>query len=194
VIGLVIGTRPDCITKEILEYCKTLQNKGFYVVIEYGIESTKDETLKFINRGHNFEQSRRAIQETANYGIPVGAHMILGLPGETREDLLSHAEKISDLPLTMLKLHQLQLVKGTVMEKQYQEHKDWFHLYSVDEYIDLVIDFLEKLNPDIIVERFVSESPKSLLTAPDWGLKNFEFVAKLEKRLKVRDTWQGIFF
>lgn len=191
IIGLVIGTRPDCITDELLSYFKSLQDKGYYVAIEYGVESTKDVTLKLINRGHDFTASEEAIRKTANYGIPVGAHLILGLPGETREDIMQHAAKVSALPLTMIKLHQLQLVKGTVMEEQYQANPELFQLYTAEEYIDLVVDFLEVLNPDIIIERFISQSPKQLLTAPIWGLKNFEFVAKVEKRIRERETFQG---
>lgn len=191
VIGLVIGTRPDCVNDELLDYFSSLQNEGYYVAIEYGLESTKDETLKFINRGHNFATSKEAIIKTADHTLPVGAHLILGLPTESRDDILEHAAKISSLPLTMLKMHQLQLVKGTVMEQQYHQQPELFKLYTADEYIELVVDFLEVLNPNIIVERFISQSPKSLLTAPIWGLKNFEFVAKVEKRLKQRNTWQG---
>ena len=160
-------------------------------MIEYGIESTNDETLKFINRGHDFACAENAIRETAKRGIRTGAHIILGLPGESRETILSHADKLSELPIDTLKIHQLQLVRGTKMAQQYAEHPEWFNLYSADEYIDLVIDFLEKLNPNIAVERFVSQSPKELLLAPEWGLKNFEFTAKIEKKLIERETWQG---
>lgn len=191
VIGLVIGTRPDCVSQELLLYFKELQNKGHYIALEYGVESTKDSTLRKINRGHNYETSQQTITATAALDIPVGAHLILGLPGEHREDILAHAKTISQLPLTMLKLHQLQLVKGTVMEQQYQENPEAFHLYTAEEYIELVVDFLELLHPNIIVERFISQSPRELLTAPHWGLKNFEFVAKVEKRLKERNTQQG---
>ena len=168
-----------------------MQEKGYYVAIEYGVESTKDETLQLINRGHDFTTSQQSIRKTAEYGLPVGAHLILGLPNEKKEDILAHAIAMSALPLNMIKLHQLQLVKGTVMEQQYQQHPEWFKLYSVEEYVDLVVDFLELLRPEIIVERFISQSPWKLLTAPIWGLKNFEFVSKVERRLKERDTWQG---
>jgi len=190
VIGLVVGTRPDCVNAGLLDYFAQLAKK-YYVMIEYGIESTNDETLKFINRGHDFACAENAIRETAKRGIRTGAHIILGLPGESRETILSHADKISELPIDTLKIHQLQLVRGTKMAQQYAEHPEWFNLYSADEYIDLVIDFLEKLNPDIAVERFVSQSPKELLLAPEWGLKNFEFTAKIEKKLIERETWQG---
>ena len=190
VIGLVVGTRPDCVNAGLLDYFAQLAKK-YYVMIEYGIESTNDETLKFINRGHDFACAENAIRETAKRGIRTGAHIILGLPGESRETIMSHADKLSELPIDTLKIHQLQLVRGTKMAQQYAEHPEWFNLYSADEYIDLVIDFLEKLNPNIAVERFVSQSPKELLLAPEWGLKNFEFTAKIEKKLIERETWQG---
>ena len=190
VIGLVVGTRPDCVNAGLLDYFAQLAKK-YYVMIEYGIESTNDETLKFINRGHDFACAENAIRETAKRGIRTGAHIILGLPGESRETILSHADKLSELPIDTLKIHQLQLVRGTKMAQQYAEHPEWFNLYSADDYIDLVIDFLEKLNPNIAVERFVSQSPKELLLAPEWGLKNFEFTAKIEKKLIERETWQG---
>ena len=190
VVGIVVGTRPDCVNDDILDYFAELSKKC-YVMIEYGIESTDDKTLEFINRGHDFATSVQAIKATATRGIKTGAHLILGLPLENRETNLSHARKISELPLTTIKLHQLQLVKGTKMAQQYKQHPEWFYMMSSEEYIDLIVDFLELLNPEIAVERFVSQSPKELLILPDWGLKNFEFVDKIEKRLRERDTWQG---
>ena len=193
VIGLVVGTRPDCVSDELLDYFAGLAKK-YYVMIEYGIESTRDETLLFINRGHNYACAEKAIRDTASRGIRVGAHIILGLPGEERETILSHADILSQLPISVLKIHQLQLVRGTKMALQFSEHPEWFHLYSATEYIDLAIDFVERMNPDIAIERFVSQSPKELLIAPEWGLKNFEFTAKIEKRLTERNAWQGRLF
>ncbi len=190
VIGIVVGTRPDCVNDELLDYFAEL-SKTHYVMIEYGIESTDDKTLEFINRGHDYASAVEAITKTANKGLNVGAHLILGLPFEDKEKVILHAKRISELPLNAIKLHQLQLVKGTKMAKQYHEHPEWFHLYTADEYIDLTIEFMEHLNPKIAIERFVSQSPESLLIAPNWGLKNFEFVHKLEKRLEERNTWQG---
>jgi radical SAM protein (TIGR01212 family) len=190
VVGLIIGTRPDCMPDELLDYFAEL-NKRTFLIIEYGLESTLDSTLKFINRGHTYAESVAAIEKTASKGIYTGAHLILGLPHESREQVVAHANAISKLPLTTLKLHQLQLIKGTVMAKQYREHPEWFDLFKVDDYIDLCIDFAERLNPDFIIERFISQSPKQLLIAPDWGLKNFEFTAKILKRFAERDTWQG---
>lgn len=190
VVGLIVGTRPDCMPDALLDYFTQLSQKTF-VMIEYGLESTLDRTLFRINRGHTHAESEDAIRRTAGRGIYTGAHLILGLPGESREEIRHHADVLSALPLTTLKLHQLQLIRNTRMAKEQSEHPEQFHLYAVDEYIDLVIDFLERLTPSIIVERFVSQSPKELLIAPDWGLKNFEFTAKVDKRILERNTWQG---
>ncbi|MDR1402432.1 MAG: TIGR01212 family radical SAM protein [Tannerellaceae bacterium] len=190
VAGLIIGTRPDCMPDDLLNYFAELAKKKF-VLIEYGLESTLDKTLARINRGHTYSESADAIRRTAKKGIYTGAHLILGLPGESREDILRHADALSVLPLTTVKLHQLQLIKQTRMAKEFAEHPERFRLYTADEYIDLVIDFMERLNPSVAVERFVSQSPKELLIAPDWGLKNYVFTAKAEKRLIERNTWQG---
>lgn len=190
VIGLVIGTRPDCVSDELLDYFSELSKK-YYIMIEYGVESTNDDTLKFINRGHDFECAVNAINETARRKILCGVHIILGLPGEDRKTTLDHAQELSSLPIDSLKIHQLQLVKGTIMANQYKESPELFKLYSANEYIELVVDFLEVLRPDIAIERFVSQSPKELIIAPDWGLKNFEITAKIEKRLAERNTYQG---
>ena len=193
VVGLVIGTRPDCMPDDLLDYLEEL-NKRIFVLIEYGIESTDDETLKRINRGHIFAQAEEAVVRTAQRGIPVGGHVILGLPGEEREALIRQAERLSRLPLTTLKLHQLQLIKGTRMASEYEKTPELFHLYSVDEYIDLVIDYIEHLRPDLVLERFVSQSPKELLIAPDWGVKNYEFTEKVKKRMRERNAWQGKYY
>ena len=190
VVGLVIGTRPDCMPDVLLDYLEEL-NKRTFLIVEYGVESTDNHTLKRINRGHTFEVAIEAIHRTVDRGIRVGAHIILGLPGEERETLIAQAEILSSLPLTTLKLHQLQLIKGTRMAAEYAENPSDFHLYSADEYIDLVIDYVEHLRPDIVLERFVSQSPKELLIAPDWGLKNHEFTDKVKKRMRERDAWQG---
>ncbi len=188
--GLVIGTRPDCVNDELLDYFAQLSQQC-YLMVEYGIESTDDKTLEFINRGHDYACAVKAIRDTANRGIKTGAHMILGLPHEDRDAIMLHAHKLSKLPLTAIKLHQLQLVRGTIMARQAKTNPEWFRWYTAEEYIDIAIDFLELLNPEIAVERFVSQSPSKFLISPEWGLKNFEFVAKLEKRLEERDTWQG---
>jgi len=185
VVGLIIATRPDCVSDELLDKLEKIAQERF-LLIEYGVESTCNETLKLINRCHTYEESVDAIHRTAARKIYTGVHLILGLPGESREMILSHAEKISSLPITTVKLHQLQLIRNTRMAQQVEENPELFHFYSVDEYIDLCIDFMEHLNPDFIIDRFVSQSPKDLLIAPAWGLKNYEFTAKLMKRLKEK--------
>ena len=190
VVGLIVGTRPDCMPDALLDYFAELARRQF-VMVEYGVESTLDRTLQRINRGHTYAEAEEAIRRTAARGIYTGAHLILGLPGETREEILRHATRISRLPLTTLKLHQLQLIRHTHMAREQELAPGDFHLYDVDEYVDLVVDFVERLNPDFVVERFVSQSPKELLIAPDWGLKNYEFVAKVDRRFAERQTWQG---
>ena len=192
IIGLVIGTRPDCVNEEILDLLAE-KAKECFVTIEYGIESTNDGTLLRINRQHDYQATIDAIAQTKVRNLHTGGHLILGLPGETREDMLNHARKVSGLGLDTLKLHQLQIVKHTTFAKEYKQHPDGFHLFNLEEYIELVVDFLELLTPDITVERFVNQAPFEMLVAPKWGLKNFEIVAKIEKRLKERDTWQGRF-
>ncbi len=193
VVGLIIGTRPDCMPDILLDYLEEL-NRQTFVLVEYGIESADDETLKRINRGHTFDCTADAIKRTAARHILTGGHVIIGLPGESDKSIVKQAEKISELPLNTLKLHQLQLVKGTEMAREYTEHPERFHLYEVNEYVELVIDYIERLRPDIILERFVSQSPKELLIAPDWGLKNYEFTEKVKRRMKERDTWQGKYY
>lgn len=190
VVGLIIGTRPDCMPDELLEYFEELSKKTF-VLIEYGIETTLNKTLERVNRQHTWEESKEAIRKTAVKKIPVGAHLILGLPGETDEDILEHATIISQLPLTTIKLHQLQIIKGTAMAKEFVLLPESFHIYELNEYVDLCVSFAERLNPDFYIERFASQSPKSLLIAPDWGLKNYELTEKVIKRFHERETWQG---
>lgn len=190
VVGIVIGTRPDCMPDELLAYLSEL-NRRTFLLVEYGIESANDETLRRINRGHTFAETEIAVRRTAEAGIRVGGHVILGLPGEGHDELMRQASILSVLPLTTLKLHQLQLIRGTRMVHEYETHPEMFHLYSADEYIDLAIDYIERLRPDLVLERFVSQSPKELLLAPDWGLKNHEFTEKVKKRMRERGAYQG---
>ena len=193
VVGLVIGTRPDCMPDALLDYLEELSHRTF-LMVEYGIESANDDTLRRINRGHDFATAVDAIRRTHERGILVGGHVILGLPGEEREDLLRQATELASLPLDMLKLHQLQLIRGTRMAREYDEHPEDFHLYGVDEYIELAIDYIERIPQTVVIERFISQSPRSLLIAPDWGMKNYQFVDRLRRRMAERDTWQGRLF
>lgn len=188
VAGIVIGTRPDCIGKQLLDYLESLARQTF-VCVEYGIESANDDTLRRINRGHTFECSRRAIEETAGRGITTGGHVILGLPGEDEDESVRQASVISSTKLDILKIHQLQIIRGTKLEKEYREQK--FHLYTVDEYLSLLSQYIQHLREDLILERFTSQSPKELLVAPDWGLKNHEFTNLLVNYLNKEKAWQG---
>ena len=193
VIGLVIATRPDCLTIEILDFLQEL-SKDYYIMVEFGIESHLNSSLEKMNRGHNFGESIWAVNETFRRNIHNCAHLILGLPGETDGDLLEQARVISKLPIENIKLHQLQIHKGTRLFQEFRDNPEEFRMFTVDGYLDLVVRYLELLNPKIVVERFVSEAPDELLIAPRWGLKNFEFTAKLEKLLDERNTWQGRLF
>ena len=181
VVGIVIGTRPDCVSSELLDYLEEL-NKRTFLIVEYGIESCNDDTLRYINRGHDFACTRKAVEETAKRGIYVGGHVIMGLPGEDASESLRQAPIISSLPLTMLKIHQMQIIKGTRLAKIYKEQP--FHLYTVEEYIDLITQYIGLLRSDLVLERFVTQSPPEMLIAPKWGLKNYEFTNLLNNRLR----------
>ena len=191
IIGLVIATRPDCINEEILNYLQKLSQNN-YIVVEYGIESTNNSTLKLVNRCHTFEDTISAIKITAERKLHIGAHLILGLPTEDKKTIINHAKQLSKLPIETLKLHQLQIIKNTEIAKQFKQNPEIFLKFTPDDYINIVVDFLENLNPNIIIERFISESPLDMLISPHWnGLKNFEIINKIEKQLEKRNTWQG---
>ena len=194
IIGLVIATRPDSIKDEVLDYLEELAGNGYFIKLEFGLESTKNDTLKNINRCQTHEEAIDAFNRSKDRGLHLGGHLILGLPGETKEDMLNHAVKISNLPINTLKIHHLQIVKHTMMAYQYKNTPEMFTFMKLDEYIDLVVDFLEILNPTIIVERFFSESPASMLIHPKYGLKNFEVKDLVEKRLIERNAMQGRLF
>ncbi len=194
VLGLVIATRPDCIKDEVLDYLEELAERGCFIKLEFGLESTKNETLEAINRCQTHEEAIDAFNRADGRGLHLGGHLILGLPGETKEDMLHHARMVSQLPINTLKIHHLQIVKHTMMAVQFKKTPEMFTFMELDEYIDLVVDFVELLNPEIIVERFFSESPARMLIYPKYGLKNFEVKHLVEKRMEQRDTWQGRLF
>ena len=209
VVGIVIGTRPDCVDEQKLDYLadlahgralegwsRTLSEGGVrtapVVIVEYGIESCYDATLQRINRGHDFETACRAVRMTAERGLDVGAHFILGLPGETRQMMLDSCALINELPLRSVKFHQLQIVKGTRMEQEYADRPQDFERFSLDEYLDFFVEMLERLRPDLFIERFVGEVPPRFVNETPWGLiRNVELLRLLEKRLEERGTWQG---
>ena len=191
IVGIVIGTRPDCVSDELLDYLAELNQRTF-VLVEYGIESANNDTLLRINRGHSFEQSQEAILRTHQRGLLTGAHIILGLPGEDAAESLRQASIISSLPIDILKIHQMQIIRGTRLAEEFAANP--FHIYTVDEYIQLIAEYIQRLRPDLILERFVSQSPKELLIAPHWGLKNYEFTNLLINCLKQNKIYQGQFF
>jgi radical SAM protein (TIGR01212 family) len=194
VIGLVIATRPDCIDEEIMKMLKEI-SKDKYLSIEYGAESTKNETLNFINRGHSWEQTIKAVELANNFQINCGLHFIIGLPGEDKTDFLNHAKKISKLNIQTLKIHQMQVLKKTKLADVYKESPELFYNLNLENYLDLMVEFLGYLNPNVVVERFTSESPKEMIIYPNWqGKKNFEISHMLEKKMKERKITQGMFF
>ena len=181
VVGIIIGTRPDCISTPLLDYLEALSRRTF-LIVEYGIESTNDETLKRIHRGHDFACARKTIEETASRGIITGGHLILGLPGENRDEILRQATVVSSLPLTILKIHQLQIIRGTRLAQEYAENP--FPLFTADEFVSLLVDYIRLLRSDIVLDRFVSQSPPDMLIAPRWGLKPQEFNKLLDNALR----------
>jgi len=190
VIGLVIGTRPDCIDDDKLNYFKDLSART-YLVIEYGVESVYEKTLKRINRGHTFANSADTIMKTADKGIKTGCHMIIGLPGETADEILSSASVISALPLHTVKFHQLQIFRGTAMEKEYNENPSAFHLFSLDNYLSFMAEYITRLNPSIIIERIAGETPPRYAAVNRWGPRYDEILVRFEKLLEEKDYWQG---
>ena len=191
IVGIVIGTRPDCISDELLDYLEDL-NRRTFLIVEYGVESANDDTLRRINRGHSFAQSRLAIEKTHQRGILTGAHIILGLPGEDAQENLRQAPLISSLPIDILKIHQMQIIRDTRLADEFE--REPFHIYSVNEYIELIANYIQRLRKDLVLERFVSQSPKELLIAPQWGLKNHEFTDLLNNYLKNHQIHQGDLF
>jgi len=192
--GLVIGTRPDCVDDEKLEYLQELSKK-YYIQIEYGVESCYDKTLRRINRGHDFELSRAVIRKTHEMGIRSGAHFIFGLPGESLQEMTNEASEISTLAIDTIKFHQLQIVKGTSMEKEFINNPNDFHSFTLESYIRFIVSFIERLNPAVVIERFSCEVPPRLLRESTWGLIRYDAVLRLiEKELEKQETWQGRYF
>lgn len=194
VAGIVVGTRPDCVDEAKLDYFASLAESR-YVALEYGIESTFDRTLQRINRGHDFATARRAVEMTAERGIHTGAHFILGLPGESDEEILAQVATINSLPLTSVKFHQLQVFRATTMAEDYDRDPSQLRFWEVEEYIDLMVEIMRRLRPDIVVERFASEAPPRYHYGRNWGLiRNETLWSMLEKRLREKHQFQGELF
>ena len=192
--GIVVGTRPDCVDEAKLDFFAELQ-KRIFVSIEYGVESCHDETLRRINRGHDFECAVNAIRRTAERGICCAAHFIYGLPGETPDMWLEDLKKINALPLNSLKFHQLQIIKNTAMQQDFETNPFDFHVFKKDEYIQFIVQVTERLNPAFAIERFAGSVPPRFLFVNNWGLERYDVILqKIEKRLEEEDTYQGKFF
>jgi radical SAM protein (TIGR01212 family) len=190
IAGIVVGTRPDCVDGEKLDYFGELSGQC-YVVLEYGIESLLDRTLERVNRGHDVETSAWAVRETARRGIRVGGHMIIGLPGETRDDFLNAAELLSEWPLNNIKFHQLQVIYGTSMAHEYRERPEDFAEFSLEEYLQLMMEIIERLNPAFVVERIAGEVAPGMGVREGWGIRYDEVLKQFEALLERHDTWQG---
>lgn len=188
--GLAIGTRPDCLSKEVLELLASL-NEKVHVSVELGIESCYDDSLRRINRGHSFAQSREAIIRLKEHGLEAGGHFIFGLPGESHDMMLNSADCISALPLDKVKFHQLQIIKGTQMAREYQENPCQFELFSFEGYLGFIIRFLERLRPGLMIERLAGEAPPSMVENPGWGLRSHQVQEAIEKQMLAQNTRQG---
>lgn len=191
IIGLVIGTRPDCVDPQKLDYIADL-NKSHFISIEYGVESIYDKTLKRINRGHDFATARRAIEETAARDIHCGAHFIIGLPGENQIDWITGIDTINKLPINSIKFHQLQLIKGTKMVEEYRLHPEDFSAFTTESYIELMVDIIRRLRPNIVIERFAAEVPPRYLTTTPWKLQRYDtLLQSLRTKLAHDNIHQG---
>jgi radical SAM protein (TIGR01212 family) len=194
VAGLVIGTRPDCIDDEKLNYLAFLA-KRWYIQVEYGVETHNDETLKRINRGHDSSIAEDVIRKTHELGVSTGAHYIFGLPGESIDEMFHTGEVISRLHLDTVKFHQLQIVKGTKIEQEFIKDSSTFHIFTLEDYIDFIIRFIERLNPAIVIERLTSEMPPRFLTGTNMGIIRYdEVLRRIEEELKKRNSRQGLFY
>ncbi|MEC9492362.1 TIGR01212 family radical SAM protein [Flexistipes sp.] len=188
IVGIHIGTRPDCVDESILGYLSEL-NEKYDVTIEYGLQSAKNSTLKFINRGHSAEEFARACKRTKAKGISVCAHIILGLPGESRRDMIETADFVAGIGIDSIKFHHLQVLKNTKLAELYREKK--FNLLSQEEYVDILSQFIARLQPDVVISRLIGDSPEELLIAPEWPSSKSDFVNKLNKFMEKNNLYQG---
>ena len=188
VVGLSIGTRPDCVDRPVLELLQDYAGRRL-IWIEYGLQSASDKTLEFINRGHDVRSFENAVKATSNRGIKICAHVIIGLPGETRKDILNTAGAISDLGIDGVKLHLLYVVKGTPLEALYR--KGDYRCLEQQEYVDLVCDFLEHIPPQMVIQRLTGDPHPEELAAPQWSRRKTDTLRIINETLEKRDSWQG---
>ena len=188
--GIVVGTRPDCVDEVKLDYFAEL-SKRCHLVLEYGMESMLNNTLLRVNRGHNVEKSRWAVEETARRGIHVGGHLIIGLPGEERSDFLDMAMELADWPLDTVKFHQLQLIKGTAMAREFEKNPEDFPSFAMRDYLELMMEIVELLPPRLVIERIAGEVIPGMGLREGWGIRYDGVLKAFEKLLEENDSWQG---
>lgn len=191
VIGLAIGTRPDCIDPEKLDMLERLAKRHF-ILIEYGLQSIHDRTLAFINRGHDFAAFLNAVDSTrARQNLHVGVHTIMGFPTETRSEMLAMADALNDTGIEFMKVHQLQVIKGTKMAELYERER--FHVFGYREYVDFMAEFIGRLSPSIVLQRLFAAAPDDILIAPRWDRGRDELLRDIDRRLEELDSFQGKF-
>ncbi len=188
VVGLAIGTRPDCVDKDKIGLLQTLA-RDYFILVEYGLQSIHDKSLEYIKRGHDYQTFLDALAMTSGKGIHIGAHIVTGLPSETREETLAMADELSSLPIGFLKIHQLQVIKDTPLASAYL--REPFPTFGYEEYLDFLVDFIERLSPDIVLQRYFATAPDSILIAPIWGKSRQEIILDIEKRFAARNAFQG---
>ena len=188
VVGLAVGTRPDCISKEKIDLLQSFTD-DYEVWVEYGLQTCHDRTLELINRKHNYSHFLEALDMTLGKNIKICAHIIFGLPGENHEDMMETIEKLSSLPVDGIKFHVLHIMRNTILEKAYIDGE--IQLLEQDEYVNLVCDALEILSPDITIHRLTADAPPPALVAPEWCLNKGTLLNQIEGELKSRGTFQG---
>jgi radical SAM protein (TIGR01212 family) len=188
VVGLAIGTRPDCVDEQKITMIDEIAQRTF-VSLEFGVESIYDDTLRRVNRGHDYQAFLNAIEWVRGRSIHIGAHLILGFPWETRNQWLSMAAEMSRAGVDALKIHHLHIVRGTALAAEYARNP--FRVLGYEEYLDLLCDFIERLDPKIVIERMFGEAPYGLLVAPNWKRTKNDLVLDIQRKFEERDVWQG---
>ena len=188
VVGLVVGTRPDSISESTLDLLSEFAER-MYVSVEYGLQTIHEPSLRKVNRGHGSDIFFTAVEQSLNRGLKIGAHVILGLPGETQEQMLMTARALARCPIDLLKIHSLHVTKKTVIEREYE--KGQIPLLSMEEYSHLLMSFLEELSPHIVIQRAMGDCPADDLVAPRWVLDKQKFLRYLHQLLREKDSWQG---
>ena len=188
VVGIAIATRPDCVNDEVVKLLSNI-NQQTYLWVELGLQTIHENTAQEMNLQYNYNTFLSALEKLQQVGIETCAHIILGLPGESKEDMMKTAQEIAKLPLQGLKIHLLHLMKDTPLAKVYQHTP--FPFLTQDEYVNLVVDILQILPPEMIIHRLTGDSPRNLLIEPQWSLNKWEVLNNIDNCLDARDTWQG---